>query len=59
MKCELCEGKTVCNSAGGTMWLQETPNLYPVPRLHVTITDESAVFRIKYCPMCGRKLDEE
>ena len=59
MKCELCEGKTVFSSAGGTMWLQELPNLYPVPRLHVTIRDEFAVFRIKYCPMCGRKLDEE
>jgi hypothetical protein len=59
MKCDFCDGKIDYSGEEGKMFMQEIPFLDPVPRLYVWVGDERAVFRIKYCPMCGRKLDEE
>lgn len=64
MKCDFCDGKKDYsgNPIGcklGKMFMQEIPFLDPVPRLYVWCGDESAVFKVKYCPICGRKLDEE
>lgn len=59
MKCDFCDRKKDYSGDRGKMFMQEIPFLDPVPRLYVWIGDERAVFRVKYCPMCGRKLDEE
>lgn len=59
MKCDFCDGKRDFSSETGKMLMQEIPFLDPVPRLYVWVGDERAVFRIKYCPMCGKRLDEE
>lgn len=61
MKCDFCEGKRDYSGADHyeKMFMQEIPFLDPVPRLYVWIGDERAVFRVRYCPMCGRRLDEE
>lgn len=68
--CEFCESETavspisadvpamdvyasvdavVDRDTGKRLWVMEVVNI---------ITDDDAVFRIEYCPMCGRKLAE-
>ena len=60
MKCDFCDGKKdYSGDPIGKMFMQEIPFLDPAPRLYVWCGDESAVFRVRYCPMCGRRLDEE
>lgn len=58
MKCNFCNGKKDFKGETGTMFMQEIPFLSPEPRLFVWIGNERAVFRVKYCPMCGKRLED-
>lgn len=54
MTCELCEGKTINN---GRIKIRH----YPPDKNYLCYWDKyfTVDIKIKYCPMCGRKLDEE
>lgn len=54
MSCELCEGKTINN---GRVKIRH----YPPDKNYLCYWDKyfTVDIKIKYCPMCGRKLDEE
>lgn len=61
MTCDLCEGRRDYSGCDHyeKMFVQENPLISHKKYLHVWIEDVNGVFDIKYCPLCGRKLDEE
>ena len=58
MSCELCSDHyTIKLDDDKFAWINDVPFDFPT----LVVKDGTSIVRlcIKYCPMCGRKLDEE
>ena len=58
MKCELCEGKYIDIEYGRAV-LRVLPFDLPTLKIYIKDSLARAEMTVNYCPMCGRKLDEE
>ena len=57
MKCELCAGEEIDAKYGAKACIIGMS--FNDPALELYSDDYDVLMDIKYCPMCGRKLDEE
>lgn len=56
--CELCEDELGHLDEKDGLWaIERLP--FADPELRYYSNEGNVALRIKYCPMCGRKLDEE
>ena len=56
--CNFCNGREDFEGERGKIWMQQTPFIDDVPKLHVWIGSEVSIFDIKYCPLCGKRLED-